>query len=521
MRCLPVFHMCASALAITTAAALAEEVTVISVDGSVNVIGELVSSSTEFITIRTAIGEMRVPTDQVECTGSGCPKTEVVTADVVVRGSDTIGEELMPLLIEGYAATMQSGVAQRTPNGADTTAMSVRDDFGAGEEVLVASVQSAGSSTGFKALLEDETHVAMSSRPARRAEVVALVEQGRGNLLDLEQEYIIAVDSILTIVSPENPVEALSVDQIAGLMSGRYTNWSQVGGADVPVNVYARPETSGTRSVFEGQILSASGESLSAEATIVASNEEMSDRVTLDPGGIGYVGFAQKREAKSVDLIASCGIRMTATAFSAKTEEYPLERRLRLFTDNRDMPDHVRGLLDFAISSDADGLIQKAGFIDLGVKTAEVSLDMGQLLNSAAEANDPVALRMMRDMMRTLDGAQRLSTTFRFTPGSAELDNKAKRDLDRLIEFLQRPENAGREVMLVGYTDSDGAFSSNAELSISRANSVRLNLLNHKGPEALEGIEIATAGYGELSPVGCNDDFRGRLRNRRVEIWMR
>ncbi len=490
-------------------------------DGSIAFDGELEGFDGNFYFLRTSIGELRIDKATVSCEGADCPQIERPRADLVVRGSDTVGDELMPLLIEGYANRYGAAVTDRQSVEADTISLIVNEDEGTGDEMLVAEVQAAGSSTGFRALIDGNANIAMSSRPARSKEVRAILDQGRGNILDLSQEYIIAVDSILTIISPANPVDELTMEQVAGLFSGRITNWTEVGGPNMPVTVYTRPETSGTRGVFATQVLKPNNAEMFSGAEVVSSNREMSDRVTSDAGGIGYVGFASQREAKSVDLVASCGIRMAANAFSAKTEEYPLERRLRLFVDKSDLDAHTRGLLDFAISEDAEGLVRKAGFIDLGVTVSEESLNAERLLDVAKQSQDPYALVLLCNMLIDLDGANRLSTTFRFASGSAALDNKSVRDLGRMVHFLGRPENRGKEVIIVGFTDSDGAFSANVALAEGRAAVVREALLNHPDAGELAGLRIRSTGYGELSPVGCNEDFLGRKRNRRVEIWIR
>ena len=243
--------------------------------------------------------------------------------------------------------------------------------------------------------------------------------------------------------------------------------------------------------------------------------------MTADAGGIGYVGFASKRGAKSVDLVSTCGIPISATAFSAKTEEYPLQRRLRLFVDNSPLTAHERGLLEFAISEDAQGLVRKAGFIDLGVTADDSAIDPGKLLSTASEDLEPAAIPVLQRMLGDLTGAERLSTTFRFTTGSVRLDNKAVRDLGRMARFLSRPENAGREIFVVGYTDSVGPFPSNERLAQGRAAVVLDALLRHPDARGLRDLRISSTGYGELSPVGCNDSDLGRARNRRVEIWIR
>jgi len=38
---------------------------------------------------------------------------------------------------------------------------------------------------------------------------------------------------------------------------------------------------------------------------------------------------------------------------------------------------------------------------------------------------------------------------------------------------------------------------------------------------SLGGATISVRGYGEMTPVGCNTSFQGRVANRRVEVWVR
>lgn len=510
----------ACAVGLSSTPSFSQDVRLHSPDGQVDMFGELLEVREDAFIIKTAVGPMSVERSKVLCEGATCPKTDIANADIVVRGSDTVGEVLFPLLVEGYANQQRAAISDRKEVGPDTSHLIVREDRGHGDELMVVEVQAAGSSTGFAALLDESTDIGMSSRPPKSREFRDFEAKGLGNLESIDHEYIIAVDSILMIVSPDNPISELSSEQAAQLFSGRIRNWSELGGKDLPVNVYTRPETSGTRAVFEGAILSG-GSEITKDAKVISSNAELSEAVTNDPGGIGYVGFAAQREAKAVDITLSCGIATKATPFAAKTEEYVLQRRLRLYIDNQEHPAHVKDLLDFAISQEADGLIQQAGFIDLSVTADTAGLDTDALLKSTLTSNETVSTNTLRNMINALDGATRLSTTFRFESGSSRLDNKAQRDIGRMIEFLALPENANKEVMVVGFTDSDGAFSSNEQLSRARAQTVVDMIQRHPSRAEISGRTLNAMGFGELAPVGCNDDFQGRYRNRRVEIWLR
>jgi phosphate transport system substrate-binding protein len=57
-------------------------------------------------------------------------------------------------------------------------------------------------------------------------------------------------DALVFIVNEDNPIESLTTDQLIGIYTGEITNWSEVGGADLPIVAFQRPETSGSQSLF-------------------------------------------------------------------------------------------------------------------------------------------------------------------------------------------------------------------------------------------------------------------------------
>jgi len=105
---------------------------------------------------------------------------------------------------------------------------------------------------------------------------------------------------------------------------------------------------------------------------------------------------------------------------------------------------------------------------------------------------------------------------FRFGEGIALLDNKALEDVERLARFLRQPEQAGQEILLVGFADRS-EMSPFAAISLSND---RVDLV----AEALrrEGLRVARQrGLGQIAPVASNATPQGRERNRRVEVCMR
>ena len=359
----------------------------------------------------------------------------------------------------------------------------------------------------------------MASRRIKPEEARALKEAGAGNMVSPEQEHIIAIDSLVIITNPENPVKEITKEQLAGIYSGQITNWSEIGGEDLPIKVIQRQSGSGTRSVFEEAIFGENKPATAAPSEVVADdNNVAAQMVNEDPGAIGFVGYAFQRGAKPLSLINECGMVTEPDSFSAKVEEYTLQRRLYVYNRADNYPQAAQDFIDYAMSEDADEVIAKSGFIDLGIKRKTQDMTgprARMLLDPTVDAYEG---GVMREMLAEMVNYDRLSTTFRFRTGVSKLDERGQLDMERLANYLEKmPE--GTKVMFVGFTDDVGAFDSNRSLSLARAQQVAGQLQDVAG-DRVAGIEFASAGFGEVAPATCNLSEQGRAVNRRVEVWI-
>jgi hypothetical protein len=60
----------------------------------------------------------------------------------------------------------------------------------------------------------------------------------------------IGLDALVFIVNKDNPVDSLTSEQIRGIYSGEITNWSEVGGKDIGIVPFQRPELSGSQTLM-------------------------------------------------------------------------------------------------------------------------------------------------------------------------------------------------------------------------------------------------------------------------------
>jgi len=140
----------------------------------------------------------------------------------------------------------------------------------------VVDVQGGGSSAGITAAVSGTADVGMSSR----------------NLKDDEDHLVvieIAKDGLAIIVNPANPLTNITIEDIRMIYTGRYTDWSQLGGASAKINVIAREEGSGTRSAFEEMIMD--GSRIIQKAITLNSNGAVRQAIAGDPHSIGFISL--------------------------------------------------------------------------------------------------------------------------------------------------------------------------------------------------------------------------------------
>lgn len=99
-----------------------------------------------------------------------------------------------------------------------------------------------------------------------------------------------------------------------------------------------------------------------------------------------------------------------------------------------------------------------------------------------------------------------------FETNKSSLRSGAIRTVEKVANFLN--EYPDRNILIEGFTDSEGSETYNKDLSLKRAQAVRDQLVSY----GVENRRITTEGYGEEFPVANNSTAAGRQQNRRVEI---
>jgi phosphate transport system substrate-binding protein len=411
-----------------------------------------------------------------------------------IQGSNTIGAALGPALVEGLLREQGlRNIHRETANA--TNEINIVGETVQGRRVVV-EVAAHGSSTGFTALKTASADLAASSRPIKDSELASL--SALGDLKSPGAEQVIAIDGLAIILHPHNPLNQLDTAKLARIFSGEAKTWEEVGGTGGTIHLYARDDQSGTYDTFKELVLNARGKSLDSAARRFESSEQLSDAVSSDPQGIGFIGLPYVRQAKAVAIIDGQSQAMLPRNSLIATEDYPLSRRLFFYLPPTGKNPWASALTTFAQSNQGQAIVAANGFIAQTVQAMAVT---------------PNAL-MPEGYQALSRHAQRLSVNFRFEEGSASLDNKARQDLSRVLDYLQQNGKTDRQVTLVGFGDAKSDPARADLLSKLRAMAVRRELV--KSGVVFREIR----GFGAQMPVAANSADEGRIRNRRVEVWV-
>lgn len=277
--------------------------------------------------------------------GSSIPSQGTTAAPVDAAVPDTPTNSPQKLSIQG--STSVAPLMER-----------LVDAFVAENGDIQCEVQGTGSSAGLKATMDGTAHIGMSSRALREEEAAHLTA------------VTIALDGIAVVVHPDNPVKALTREQISSIFQGEIVNWSALGGEDAPIVLVSREAGSGTRGAFE-EIMrlesAVDGKTFSlvdlAGPLIATGNGEIKQNIATKKNAIGYLSLGSVDD--SLRALEVDGVQ--ATAQNVKNETYPIARPFLLVTKGAPSESAQR-LIDLILSGDGQTVVEEMGYISVGAQ---------------------------------------------------------------------------------------------------------------------------------------------------------
>ncbi|MBI5965663.1 MAG: phosphate ABC transporter substrate-binding protein [Chloroflexi bacterium] len=225
------------------------------------------------------------------------------------------------------------------------------------------SVTGGGSGTGIAALVNGTVDLANASRKIKDEEISEAQSNGVTPV-----EHIIARDAIAVIVNPKNPVSELTLQQISDIYSGKYTNWTEVGGEDRPIVRLSRETNSGTHVYFLETVLRLGSKEdktlFSTNTLLLPSSEGIISEVRDNPNAIGYDGLGYVPDDLKMIAIAeeAGGSYVLPSIETVNDKSYAIARDLYMYT-NGEPTGIVKEYLDWILSDEAQQIVAELGFV--------------------------------------------------------------------------------------------------------------------------------------------------------------
>lgn len=494
--------------------AQAEDVTVQSVDGGFEVSGRVVHYDGRFLSLMSVYGELTLDYAGVMCVGMACPDAQDYVPSLAFAGDADMAQIYVPALVEGFARSRGWRVA--LDEAADGT-LSYQLWTDPLRPELRLRFSATTSDAGFAALLNREVGVALMTRPLRSDEAEAAREAGLGEVLSTDQSALLGLGGLSIIASPSLPIDGISLQDVAAVYSGDITNWSDLGGPDLPISVHGLMPAVGTDEVVHRVVLG--GDQGASDVFRHPDFGAVVAAVSQARDAIGFAPFNSVGNARNLPIVQGCDLSARATVQGIKTEDYPLTYPLYLYFDNRRNAPVVDEFLDWLRSPSAQLILRRAGVVSQDPIPIPLSTQGERLAAAIEAAGADVSLADLQDMIGTLIGQVRLSLTFRFEEGQRDMDVQSQFHAAYLAQSIAEGLYDGRRLTLVGFTDADGSAAANRALSVERAEAVRDAVFAYLEGDLPDQVELAVAGFGEAMPIACDASLGGPQINRRVELW--
>jgi phosphate transport system substrate-binding protein len=221
-------------------------------------------------------------------------------------------------------------------------------------------LEGGGATKGLRSVDDGNSHLGGSCR------LPLVLENKDGSITVEQKESQVKViplgwDALVAIANKANEsASAISQQQLRDVLTGKITNWKELGGTDKPINLYVRNgKISGVGLTLRQQLFNNAGQEFRKDATYLASSGKIEKAVEADPYALAVSGISSSRH-RAVKMLKLDGIEPSMDTLKEGT--YPLYRLLFLVAPHNlaERPE-LQDFIQFALSPKGQGTIKRAG----------------------------------------------------------------------------------------------------------------------------------------------------------------
>lgn len=132
----------------------------------------------------------------------------------------------------------------------------------------------------------------------------------------------VALDAIVAVTHPSNPVSNITLAQMRQIYLGRLTNWKDLGGPDATINLYSiAAPLDGLEYSFR-RLMYRHGDQRIAAPRLYLNTSKLEEGIAIDPNGLGLSALSNSYANKGMKILSVEGI--SASTQSVANGSYPL-----------------------------------------------------------------------------------------------------------------------------------------------------------------------------------------------------
>jgi phosphate transport system substrate-binding protein len=230
------------------------------------------------------------------------------------------------------------------------------EEFMAANPKVDIQVNAGGSGTGLSQVAEGSVQIGNSD---------VFAEEKEGIPADQLVDHKVAVVGMTAAVNPKVGIKDIKKDDLIKVFTGKITNWKELGGADQKIVLVNRPDSSGTRAVFNKFALDGA---TPAEGITEDSSNTVKKIINETDGAIGYLAFSYFTD-ESVTPLAIDGVEPTSE--NVQSGEFPVWAYQHSYTKGE--PDELsKAFFDYMMSDDVqNNLLKEQGYLPVTEMTVE------------------------------------------------------------------------------------------------------------------------------------------------------
>ncbi len=244
--------------------------------------------------------------------------------------------------------------------------------LGESEEEVSDLIQFSRTTQSFRDLMWGSADLLIAAEPS-----LSVLEELDQNGFEITMEPF-AYDGLIFVVNADNPVDSLTIEQLQGIYTGEITNWSQVGGDDLPIVPFQRNAEAGSQTLMQKLVMDGLTMMEPPEDYMIDSMAGLMEAVRGYDNTAGAIGYSvyyyasDMRMAEGMKIIAVNGVEPSTQTI--RSGEYPLCNPYYVAMAADTPQDSMIAILyNWILSEDGQRLVSQMGYASVLDPSASAS----------------------------------------------------------------------------------------------------------------------------------------------------